>query len=54
MTVYRCNQCGAVAETTQAHGSETVCANCQQPVQVLDTVLYIFRAGAIGLPRLGG
>ena len=41
MTVYRCNQCGAVAETTQPHGSETVCANCQQPVQVLDTVLYI-------------
>ncbi|MBQ7626220.1 MAG: OST-HTH/LOTUS domain-containing protein, partial [Rhodocyclaceae bacterium] len=40
MTVYRC-KCGAVAETTQAHGSETVCANCQSTVQVYDTVLYI-------------
>lgn len=40
MTVYRC-KCGAVAETTQAHGSETVCANCQGTVQVYDTVLYI-------------
>lgn len=41
MTVYRCNQCGTVAETTQAHNTTAVCAKCKNSVQVYDTVFYI-------------
>ena len=41
MTVYRCNQCGTVAETTQAHNTAAVCAKCQNSVQVYDAVFYI-------------
>lgn len=41
MTVYRCNQCGTVAETTQTHNTTAICANCQNNVQVYDTVFYI-------------
>lgn len=41
MTVYRCNKCGTIAETTQAHKTTSLCAKCQNAVQVYYTVFYI-------------
>ena len=41
MSIYRCNQCGTIAETTQAHNTTAICAKCQNNVQVYDTVFYI-------------
>lgn len=41
MSIYRCNQCGTIAETTQTHNTTAICAKCQNNVQVYDTVFYI-------------
>ena len=41
MSIYRCPQCGTIAESTQAHGTNGICVQCQNSVQVYDTVFYV-------------
>lgn len=41
MTIYRCNHCGAVAETNLAPNTTSSCAKCSQEVKIYDASFYV-------------
>ena len=41
MSIYHCQHCGLLAESANAPLETDLCANCNKPVEVQDTILFV-------------